>query len=44
MENKIVSIKNKPHALLLVESKLCDLDTFVKKYIKSIISINGTDE
>ncbi|MDR3330002.1 MAG: hypothetical protein LBS76_01865 [Mycoplasmataceae bacterium] len=37
MVNNVIKSKNKPHAILLVESKLCDLNSFIKKYIKSIV-------
>jgi hypothetical protein len=33
----ILNIKDKPTNLLVCETKLCDVDGFVKKYIKSII-------
>jgi DNA polymerase-3 subunit delta' len=40
MVNNIIDLKNKPHAILLVESKLCNLEDFIKKYISSIIDSN----
>jgi hypothetical protein len=44
MGNNIVDVKNKPHAVLLVESKLCDVDNFIKEYIKSIVLQYGGGE
>lgn len=43
MINNIINVKNKPHAILLIESKLCLLETFIKDYIKSIVAINQND-
>ncbi|MDR1234926.1 MAG: hypothetical protein LBJ97_02455 [Mycoplasmataceae bacterium] len=44
MGNNFLNAKNKPHALLLIESKLCDLNNFVKNYMKSIVSSVGSKE
>lgn len=44
MVNNIINVKNKPHAILLIESKLCDLNKFIKEYIKSIVAISPNDE
>ncbi|MDR2823375.1 MAG: hypothetical protein LBV37_02475 [Mycoplasmataceae bacterium] len=38
MLSNIISAQHKPHAILLVESKLSDLEQFTKDYIKSIIN------
>jgi DNA polymerase-3 subunit delta' len=43
MGNNIINVKNKPHAILFVESKLCDLDNFIKDYIKSIVFQHGSE-
>jgi DNA polymerase-3 subunit delta' len=37
MLNKLLKSKNKPIAILLVESRMCDLDAFIKEYMKSIV-------
>ncbi|GHU31084.1 hypothetical protein FACS1894166_01890 [Bacilli bacterium] len=37
MENKILQMKQKPQAVILVENPLCNIDAFLKSYMKSII-------
>jgi DNA polymerase-3 subunit delta' len=38
MLNNIINAEHKPHAILFVESKLCNLEQFIKSYIKSIVN------
>jgi DNA polymerase-3 subunit delta' len=38
MLNNVIKNASKHHAILLVESKLCDLNGFLKSYMKSIVS------